>query len=84
MSPGSGLCDACGVCVSRLGSLLVEGLRLRLPLRLVCVVALGVVPWLQWIHASFRPKYNWRSFSHCVVHWMSASVVLMVTIPRRL
>jgi hypothetical protein len=55
------MCDARGVCVSRLGSLMVEGPRLRLPLRLVCVVALGVVPWLQWIHASFRPKDNWRS-----------------------
>ena len=84
MGPGWGSCDARDVCVSRRESLMVDGPRLLLPLRLVCVVALGVVPWHQWIHPSFRPKDNWHSFSHCVVHWMSASIVLMVTIPRRL
>jgi hypothetical protein len=78
------VCCACYLFEPPLGSLMVEEPRLRLPLRLVRVVALGIVPWLQWVHPSFRPKDNWRFFSHCVARWISVSVVLMVTIPRRL
>ena len=58
MDPGWGSCDARGVCVRRREGLVVDGPRLRLPLRLVCVVALGVVPWHQWIHPFFRSKDN--------------------------
>ena len=67
----------------RVGGLMVTVARLRLPFEVIRLVVAGVVPWLQCLHPSFRPKDNCRSFSHCVVRWFSVSVVSMSMIPRR-